>query len=93
MSVQFEIHDNLANQPSEILDELLETPRLCMLLNRNLSKQQIGHLTDVFCIVPLEHEGEQRYAILCGFYLRPSDEVVEPQLHDIWQELAEEEEE
>ena len=33
MSVQIEIHDNLADQPSEILDELLETPRLCMLLN------------------------------------------------------------
>lgn len=33
MPVQFEIHDNLADQPSEILDKLLETPRLCMLLN------------------------------------------------------------
>ena len=33
MPIQFEIHDNLTDQPSEILDELIDTPRLCMLLN------------------------------------------------------------
>ena len=33
MNIQPEIHDNLAEQPSEILTELVKTPRLCMLLN------------------------------------------------------------
>ena len=88
----FDVHDNLENKP-EILGDLLEQPQLCMLLNPELSPRQIGQLTDVFCIVKLEHEGEQRYAILCGFYLRPNDEGVEPQLYDMWDEFTEEEEE
>lgn len=33
MSVIFDIHDNMANQPSDIVSKLIEKPRLCMLLN------------------------------------------------------------
>lgn len=32
-SIKMETHDNLAAQPSVIIDKLLDTPRLCMLLN------------------------------------------------------------
>ena len=39
MSVRFEIHDNLADQPSEILNELLETPRLCLSMKANNASQ------------------------------------------------------
>lgn len=92
MPVQFEIHENVGDMPSEILDELIDTPRLCMLLNPNLTQRQIQSLVDVFYIVDIEHEGEQRLAIVCGFYLRPQAETVEPQVRDMWAELAEEEE-
>ena len=93
MSIQFEIHDNLADQPSEILDELIDTPRLCMLLNPKLTQKQIQSLVDTFYVVDIEHEGEQRFAVVCGFYLRPEDETIEPQLRDMWDEFTEEEEE
>ena len=93
MSIQFEIHDNLADQPSEILDELIDTPRLCMLLNPKLTQKQVGALTNAFYIVKVEHEGKPHLAVLCGFYQQPRDAVVEPQIHDLWNELAEEEEE
>ena len=91
-SIKMETHDNLAAQPSAIIDKLLDTPRLCMLLNPDLSQQQIQSLVDTFYVVDIEHEGEQRFAVVCGFYLRPEDETIEPQLRDMWDELAEEEE-
>ena len=49
-----EIHDNLAEQPSEIVQELLELPRLCMLLNPKLMKQ-VGSLSNTFYVVKIEH--------------------------------------
>lgn len=93
MPIQFEIHDNLADQPSKILDKLLDEPQLCMLLNPELSQQQIQALVDVFYIIDIEHEGEQRLAVVCGFYLRPRAEVIEPQIREMWDELAKEKEE
>ena len=92
MSVTFDIHDNMANHPSDIVSKLVETPRLCMLLNPELTPKQIGMLTDTFYIVEIEHEGTQRLAILCGFYQQSQEAVVEPQLYDMWNELAEEKE-
>ena len=93
MPVQFDIHDNLANQPSDIVSKLVEKPRLCMLLNPKLTKKQVGALTNAFYVVKIEHEGKPRLAILCGFYKHSRDANVEPQIFDLWAELAEEEEE
>ena len=87
----FDVHDNLENKP-EILGDLLEQPQLCMLLNPNLTRAQLGKLIEIFYIVDVQHEGESHPAIICGFYLRPEDETIEPQLRDMWAELAEEEE-
>ena len=91
MGVQFEIHENLTE--SEIFEKLVETPRLCLLLNPELTLQQIGALTSTFCVVNIEHEGKLRPAVIAGFYKLARDEVVEPQIYDMWEELAEEEEE
>ena len=87
------VYENLAEQPPTIFSEIIEEPQLCMLLNPKLTKQQVGALMRTFYIVTLEHEGKQRLAILCGFYQRSRDADVEPQVFDLWDELAEEEEE
>ena len=44
MDMQFEFYDNLAEQPQEALDALLETPRPCKLLNPDLQTWQLGPL-------------------------------------------------
>lgn len=88
--VQFDIYDNLADQPSEIFTTLVEKPRLCMLLNPKLTKQQVGALMRTFYIVTLKHEGKTRLAVICGFYKQSRDMDVEPQIVDLWNELAEE---
>lgn len=92
-NVKYEIHENLMEQPSELFLELVEEPRLCMLLNPKLTKKQVGALTNAFYVVKIEHEGKPRLAILCGFYKHSRDAAVEPQIIDLWAELAEEEEE
>lgn len=38
--IEIDVHENLAEQPPEIVQELLETPRLCMLLNPKMTLQQ-----------------------------------------------------
>ena len=38
--IDIDVHENLAEQPPEIVQELLETPRHCMLLNPKLTKKQ-----------------------------------------------------
>ena len=91
--VKYEINDNLMEQPSEIFVELVKKPRLCMLLNPKLTKKQVGALTNAFYVVKIEHEGKPRLAVLCGFYKHSRDANVEPQIFDLWAELAEEEEE
>ena len=90
--VKYEIHDNLMEQPSELFVELVEEPRLCMLLNPKLTKQQVGALMRTFYIVTLKHEGKTRLAVICGFYKQSRDMDVEPQIVDLWAELAEEKE-
>lgn len=92
MNVPFKIHDNLAEQPSEIFSELVKTPRLCMLLNPKLTKKQVGALTRTFYIVKVEHEGKPRLAVICGFYKQSLDADIKPQMRDLWNELAEKEE-
>ena len=87
--LKLEVHDNLAEQPSKIFAELVETPRLCMLLNPKLTKRQVGALSKTFYVVKLKHEGKPRLAVVCGFYKRPLEETVEPQIdvaeEDFWQ--------
>lgn len=90
--VKYEINDNLVEQPSELFVELVEEPRLCMLLNPKLTKQQFGALMRTFYIVTLKHEGKTRLAVICGFYKQSRDMDVEPQIVDLWAELAEEKE-
>lgn len=63
MTELFEIHKDLENQPG-ILDELIETPQLCMLLNPELTGAQIAKLKELFYVVRVENEGESRYAIV-----------------------------
>ena len=84
--IAFDVHDNL-DQKSEIFEELLETPQLCMLLNPHLSQKQIGNLSNAFYVVPIEHEGKQRFAVICGFYRQ--ENAPEPQIYDMWHEDAE----
>lgn len=91
--IKYEINDNLMEQPSEIFVKLVKEPRLCMLLNPKLTKKQVGALTNAFYVVKIEHEGKPRLAVLCGFYKHSRDANVEPQIFDLWAELAEEEEE
>ncbi|RKU34449.1 hypothetical protein C6495_07555 [Candidatus Poribacteria bacterium] len=88
----FDIHENLENQP-KILDELLEEPQLCMLLNPNLHAWQIGLLIPQSYVVDVDYEGTEHLAVIWGFYRPPRDTVIKPQIHDLWNELAEEEEE
>ena len=62
-----EQYENLNAQP-EKLQELLETPRRCMLLNPKLTLQrQLGIGREHF-IVTVEHEAEPHHAVICGFY-------------------------
>ena len=89
MNIQPEIHDNLAEQ-SELFEKLIETPRLCLVLNPDLTKSQLRMLRDTYYVIPIEVEGVKRRAILCGFYQRSRDEEVEAQIHDLWTEMEEE---
>lgn len=93
MPIQFEIHENVGDMPSEILDELVETPRPCKLLNPNLQPWQYSLLTNICYVVPVDYENIQHLAVVWGFYKQPRDTVIKPQIHDLWNELAEEEEE
>ena len=61
-----EMHDNLAAQP-EKLQKLLETPRLCMLLNPKLELQKQRGIAREHFIVPVEHEEKPHHAVICGF--------------------------
>ena len=76
--VKYEINDNLVEQPSELFVELVEEPRLCMLLNPKLTKKQVGALTRTFYVVTIEHEGKTRLAVLCGFYQQPRGKKTSP---------------
>lgn len=73
MPVQFEIHENVGDMPSEILDELIDTPRLCMLLNPNLTQRQIQSLVDTFYVVDIKHEGAPHLAAVWNFYPESRD--------------------
>ena len=64
MGVQFEIHDNLGEQSSEILDKLLDKPQLCMLLNPKLSQQQQNGIAREHFIVTVEYEEKPLRTIL-----------------------------
>ena len=86
--MSFDIHDNLENKPN-ILGELLEQPQLCMLLNPNLTRAQLGKLKEIFYIVHIEHEGKSRRAIVCGWFQQ--EHTPQPHIVDMWQVLAEEE--
>ena len=61
-----ERHENLNAEP-EKLQELLETPRLCMLLNPKLELQKQRGISREHFIVPVEYEGEPHNAVILGF--------------------------
>ena len=72
---------------SVMFDKLIETPRLCMLLNKDLSTAQLAALADTFFVVDIEHEGETRFAVVCGFYRKQPES--KPMLLDPWGNLTE----
>lgn len=82
-----DIHENLNAQP-EKLQELLETPRLCMLLNPKLTLQQQRGIAREHFVVTVEHEEEPHHAVICGFYRHSHNEEVEIQQRETWEELA-----
>ena len=61
-----ETHENLNAQP-EKLQKLLETPRLCALLNPKLEPQKQRGIAREHFIVTGEHEEEPHNAVICGF--------------------------
>ena len=92
MELQIEFYDNLDAAPDD-LAALTETPRPCKLLNPNLQPWQYSLLTNICYVVPVDYEGTEHLAVIWGFYRPPRDTVIKPQIHDLWNELAEEEEE
>ena len=92
MELQIEFYDNLDAAPDDFL-ALIQTPRPCKLLNPNLHAWQIGLLIPQSYVVDVDYEGTEHLAVIWGFYRPPRDTVIKPQIHDLWNELAEEEEE
>ena len=90
--LQIEFYDNLDAEPDDF-SALTETPRPCKLLNPNLHAWQIGLLVQQFYVVDVNYDNTEHLAIVWGFYRPPRDTVIKPQIHDLWNELAEEEEE
>ena len=52
----------------ELFIKVISEPHLCMLLNRNLTPNQIDNLKTRFHIVQVEHEGEWYEAAVLGYY-------------------------
>ena len=66
---------------SALFEKLIEQPQLCMLLNPDLSTEQLSMLAGTFFVVDIEHEGKTRLAVVCGHYRKhPETEsvVVDP---------------
>ena len=80
-----EIHENLNAQP-ELLQELLETPRRCMLLSPKLTLQQRRGIAREHYIVTVEYEEKPHHAVICGFYRHSPNEEAEMQQREIWEE-------
>ena len=92
MELQIEFYDNLDAAPDDF-SALIQTPRPCKLLNPNLQPWQYSLLTNICYVVPVDYDSTEHLAVLWGFYRPPRDTVIKPQIHDLWNELAEEEEE
>ena len=92
LELQIEFYDNLDAAPDDFL-ALIQTPRPCRLLNPNLQPWQYSLLANICYVVPVDYDGTEHLAVLWGFYRPPRDTVIKPQIHDLWNELAEEEEE
>ena len=54
----------IGNDPSKIFERILVKPQLCILLNPNLTYKQIAQIVDVLDVVPVDHENEQRLAVI-----------------------------
>ena len=87
MDMQFEFYDNLAEQPQEALDALLETPRPCKLLNPDLQPWQLGPLNQACYVVNIEHEGEPRLAVMFGFHKQARDAVIKQPEEDFYGQI------
>ena len=81
---------NMLNKPEltppKIFEKLIEEPQLCMLLNKDLSTAQLASFADTFFVVDIEHEGETRFAVVCGYFRKQPE--VEPKLLDPWGNLT-----
>lgn len=88
IDMQFEFYDNLAEQPQEALDALLETPRPCKLLNPKLRPWLLGPLNQACYIVNIEHEGEPRLAVIFGFHKQARDAFVKQPDREAWNALS-----
>ena len=82
-----ERYENLNAQP-EKLQELLETPRRCMLLNPKLTLQQQRGIAREHYVVTVEYEEKPHHAVICGFYKYSHNEEVEAQQRETWEKLA-----
>lgn len=88
MDMQFEFYDNLAEQPQEALDALLETPRPCKLLNPNLQPWQLGPLNQACYVVNIEYESSSRLAVIFGFHKQARDAVIKQPEKEEWNALS-----
>ena len=88
MNIQPEIHDNLAAQP-EKLQELLETPRLCLVLNPKLPEKKRHLIGREHYVITVEHERKPHAAVIRGFYKYPYKTEVIEHLNEQWDALAE----
>ena len=86
-NLQIEFYDNL-DASADDFSALVETPRPCRLLNPNLQPWQYSLLNTICYVVPVDYEGTEHLAVLWGFYRAPRDTVIKPQIHDLWNELA-----
>lgn len=82
-----DIHENLDAQP-EKLQELLETPRRCMLLSPKLTLQQRSGIGREHFVVTVEYEDKPHHAVICGFYRHSHNAEIEAQQRETWEELA-----
>lgn len=83
-----EYHEHLNAEP-EKLQELLGTPRLCMLLNPTLELQKQRGIAREHFIVPVEYQGETHNAVILGFYRHSHNAEVEADQREKWEELGE----
>ena len=67
----------ISDDPSKLYERIITKPQLCILLNEELTTNQIFELAQALNLVQVEHEGQQRFATLLSVHKLDPDKESE----------------